>query len=215
MGYKIRIKLLSDTIFGSGESVPGVVDAEVLHDQHGFPYMKGKTLKGRLREESDMLVRCLPESSELSSVLDVIYGQGGDDSKHHMIFSDLELDRNLRNVIEGLIRDKTNDLDETDVLQAVSSIYTATSIDYETGKAKDGSLRKSRVIKRGLVFYAGLSADWELTEKEEAFLGASIAALKHLGVAVTRGRGNVECSLLKDDKDITEECVNKLLEEGA
>lgn len=215
MGYKIRVKLLSDTIFGSGESVPGVVDAEVLHDQNGFPYMKGKTLKGRLREESDMLVRCLPESSELSSVLNAIYGSGEESFKSHMAFSNLELDWNLRAVIKGLIEDKNIDVDETDVLQAVTSIYTATSINYETSKAEKGTLRKSRVIKRGLIFYAGLSADWELTEKEEAFLGAGIAALKHLGVAVTRGRGNVECSLLKDGRDITEECVNKLLEEGA
>lgn len=215
MEYKIRVKLLSDTIFGSGESVPGVVDSEVLHDQHGLPYMKGKTLKGRLREESDMLRRCLPKSAEMDAAHNAIYGSGGDDCRVHMTFSDLELDGNLRAVIEGIIADKANDVDEMDVLQAVTSIYTATSIDYETGKAEKGTLRKSRVIKSGLVFYAGLSADWELTEKEEAFLGASVAALRYLGVAVTRGRGNVECSLLRDDRDITEECVNKLLEVDA
>ena len=42
---KIKMELLSDTIFGNGMSVPGGEDISVLHDKHGFPYFKGTTLK--------------------------------------------------------------------------------------------------------------------------------------------------------------------------
>ena len=47
--YQIKIELQSETILGSGESVAGYIDLDVLHDEVGLPYFKGKTLKGRLR----------------------------------------------------------------------------------------------------------------------------------------------------------------------
>ena len=48
---KIVMRLLSDTIFGNGESIPGAEDMSVLVDDYGFPYYKGGTLKGIFREE--------------------------------------------------------------------------------------------------------------------------------------------------------------------
>ena len=48
---KIRMQLLSDTIFGNGASIPGEEDISVLRDERGFPYYKGGTLKGIFREE--------------------------------------------------------------------------------------------------------------------------------------------------------------------
>jgi len=44
--YTLKIELLTDAVFGSGNSVPGFVDADVLHDEYGFLYINGKTLKG-------------------------------------------------------------------------------------------------------------------------------------------------------------------------
>lgn len=48
--YSIKIKLLSDTTFGRGDGVAGLVDQEVEHDQYGFPFLRGRTLKGLLSE---------------------------------------------------------------------------------------------------------------------------------------------------------------------
>ena len=42
---KIKMKLLTDTIFGDGMSVPGGEDISVLHDAQGFPYFKGSSFK--------------------------------------------------------------------------------------------------------------------------------------------------------------------------
>lgn len=42
----VRVRLLSDTIFGAGFSVPGGEDIAVCEDSKGYPYLKGSTLKG-------------------------------------------------------------------------------------------------------------------------------------------------------------------------
>ena len=41
---KIRMQLISDVVFGNGESVPGGEDISVLRDKYGFPYYKGGTI---------------------------------------------------------------------------------------------------------------------------------------------------------------------------
>lgn len=43
---RVKIKLLSDAIFGSGKSIPGGEDIGVLHDTYGFPYIGGSSVKG-------------------------------------------------------------------------------------------------------------------------------------------------------------------------
>ena len=46
----VQMRLLSDTILGAGYSIPGGEDLAVCKDQNGYPYLKGSTLKGLLRE---------------------------------------------------------------------------------------------------------------------------------------------------------------------
>ena len=57
--YIIEIELLSEAIFGSGQSVPGLVDTDIVHDEYGFPYMKAKTFKGNLRKSAEEIVELL------------------------------------------------------------------------------------------------------------------------------------------------------------
>ena len=54
---KIKMTLLSDTIFGNGESIPGGEDISVLYDENGFPFFKGGTFKGIFREELSRLLK--------------------------------------------------------------------------------------------------------------------------------------------------------------
>ena len=62
--YRLKIKLLSDTTFGRGDGVAGLIDQEVEHDPYGFPYLRGRTLKGLLSEEFDNLVAVLPNQHQ-------------------------------------------------------------------------------------------------------------------------------------------------------
>ena len=50
MTMEVKMELLSDAIFGSGFSVPGGEDIAVCRDENGYPFLKGSTLKGLLRE---------------------------------------------------------------------------------------------------------------------------------------------------------------------
>jgi CRISPR/Cas system CMR subunit Cmr4 (Cas7 group RAMP superfamily) len=53
----ILIRLISDSAFGRGDGVIGVVDSEVEHDKAtGLPIIKGRTIKGLLVEScADLL----------------------------------------------------------------------------------------------------------------------------------------------------------------
>ena len=61
---KIKMTLLSDTIFGNGISIPGGEDISVLTDEDGFPYYKATSLKGIFREELENLLSWQEKSAE-------------------------------------------------------------------------------------------------------------------------------------------------------
>ena len=69
----IQMKLLTDTVFGNGNSIPGGEDIAVLCDDNGFPYYRGSTFKGIFREE---LLRLLAwkgvDSSESEQIADML-----------------------------------------------------------------------------------------------------------------------------------------------
>lgn len=52
---RVTMELLSDAILGSGFSIPGGEDIAVCRDTNGYPYLKGTTLKGLLRESLENL----------------------------------------------------------------------------------------------------------------------------------------------------------------
>jgi CRISPR/Cas system CMR subunit Cmr4 (Cas7 group RAMP superfamily) len=48
---QLRILLKSDTSFGRGDGIAGLIDSEIEHDSStGFPIIKGRTLKGLMVE---------------------------------------------------------------------------------------------------------------------------------------------------------------------
>lgn len=53
---EVEMELRSDAIFGSGYSVPAGEDIGVCRDAGGYPYLRGSTLKGLLRQSlTDLL----------------------------------------------------------------------------------------------------------------------------------------------------------------
>lgn len=46
----LKIKLLSDTCIGSGESIAGVIDTDINFDKYGIPFIPAKKVKGLLKE---------------------------------------------------------------------------------------------------------------------------------------------------------------------
>lgn len=209
--YTLKIELLSDMIFGSGMATPGSVDLEVLHDSYGIPYMKGKTIKGKLREEVRNITRWINNGVEDAEAVARLFGCADRADMDSLLFSNVTIDENVIKIIRQEVKSKESSINSDDILLAFTGVRSHTSIDYETGKARKGSLRRLQTINKGIIFYCTISSRKELAAKDEALLCAATAGLCHLGVNETRGKGLVRCSLIKNGEDITNDGVNALL----
>lgn len=183
---KIAMKLLSDTIFGNGESIPGAEDIAVLTDSFGFPYYKGGTFKGVFREE---LIRFLELSGssdiEISRKVSDLLGNSGDDenSSNKLVFSDLTISGNVKQIIAGEMG-KERSLEITDLF---TNVRTFTAIG-ENGIVSRGSLRMARCVNKGNVFYGEILCN----QSEEELVKSVLGMIKYIGSMRNRGFGNVE-----------------------
>ena len=59
--YYLQFVLKSDATFGRGDGVAGDVDAEVMHDEWGLPYLGGRAIKGLLVNECADILAALPD----------------------------------------------------------------------------------------------------------------------------------------------------------
>ncbi len=185
MQLYLRMHLKSDAIFGNGMSLPGGEDICVQTDEHGFPYLKGNTLKGIFREELINLLNWEGKNeSEIGKILDRLMGESDShriSDQEKLTFSDMELSGRLR---EEILEEK----DITD--QEIQSMftYTRTFTSLEDGLAKEGSLRVARCIRKGLHFYGTCTCreeDRELTEEV-------LRLIKWVGSMRSRGFGKVK-----------------------
>ena len=80
---KIRMQLISDVVFGNGESIPGGEDISILSDEHGFPYYKGGTFKGIFREElRNYLTWTMTEADKIDAQMKRLLGADSDDKQN-------------------------------------------------------------------------------------------------------------------------------------
>ncbi len=212
--YKIEIELLTEAIFGSGHSVPGSVDLEIVYDEYGFPFMKAKTFKGNLREIMKKTIHLLGYK-EYKHVLKSLLGEknNGVNTWKNLRFSDCRLTENIRNILKYAV--KAEEIEPSEIKEALTEIRSFTSIE-DDGSYKKGTLRHFRVIKKGLMFVVDMECERELSDEELAVLAVSLRSLRHIGTMRTRGKGEVNCSLLLLDKgvyrDITDYYIDKLME---
>lgn len=216
--YSIRIKLLSDTTFGRGDGVAGFIDAEVEHDRNGFPYLRGRTLKGLLSEECDNLILLLPQAQR-QQWIDVryqLFGQAGStqETMAQMHVGDACLPVGLRNAIAQQ-QENDNFPTPTDILNSLTGIRQQTATNAETGAPDPHSLRNARVIVRDRPeaspsYIAPLYFDIDPTLEMLGLLGAGALALRRIGSDRNRGRGHVQCSLYEGEKEISRQHLDLL-----
>jgi hypothetical protein len=213
--YQLKIKLLSDTTFGRGDGVAGLIDQEVEHDPYGFPYLRGRTLKGLLSEECDNLIAVLPDNvrQHWEKIACGLFGNPGSTigTMASVHVGDACLPNDLRQAVTYQIQDGT--LSKTEILDSLTTLRRQTAIEPD-GTPDKGSLRSFRVVLRQLDFTADLNfeaerieVDGNLIEMDEmlSLLAVGTLALRHLGSGRNRGRGHVHCKLCDaQGQEITE-----------
>ena len=209
--YRINLTLLSDATFGRGDGVAGLVDTEVEHDEYGLPYLRGRTLKGLLREECANILFALDQhapghAEHWQDAAQTLFGQPGsslDDGAGAHI-GDARLPGDLTTAIVSEIDSRQASFKPTDVLDSLTAIRRQTAMD-PTGKPERGSLRAMRVILRDTPFQAELSFRQPPDATTLALLAACARALRRAGTGRNRGRGRI-CARLCDAQgnDITD-----------
>lgn len=165
---QIRLELLSDTIFGSGHSIPGGEDIAVCQDENGYPYLKGTTFKGLLRESMQNL---LEWSGGSMDTLEELLGKKewtGTAGGRRLHLTPL--------ILEG----------KPDESETCYDHRTFTSLENEV--VKTGTLRSAVCVCRGLTFTGRIFCE----EQDVPLVRESVLGIKWLGTMRNRGFGHVK-----------------------
>lgn len=199
----MKIELLSDLCVSDGGVYNSTLDTDICHDEYGFPFIPGKRIKGCLRECAQELRDWgmqFPVPKDLSAkdasedVIDIMFGKrirGGKGSERLRIGNAYlehynELKKMAVSVPENVIFHPQNILDH------FSYMRTQTGINYETGASDPTTLRTIRVANKGLVFIAEI----EFQDEYSNVIEDCCSTLTNMGIARTRGLGEVQVSLL-------------------
>lgn len=217
--FTLQLVLKSDATFGRGDGVAGLVDAEVQHDEYGFPYIGGRTLKGLLVEECANLIFALSQMGKDEAWLhnwicaaDRLFGIAGSsvDGFARLRVGPAQLSAPLRAVATQEFVGKTPEEMRTVMLPALTAVRRQTAVDPATGAPKQETLRTVRVILRETIFQASLRIDPPAHEDENTdeatitalysrmigLLAATVLALRRGGMDRNRGRGELTAQLL-------------------
>ncbi len=191
---RLQILLRSDSAFGRGDGVAGLVDSEVEHDARtGIPYIKGRTVKGLLVESCADLLYALKNNtafSDLESAAQKLFGVPGStlDDMGCLHVGSAQLPDDLRQYLAKKYQPQQ-------VLRALMTIRHQTAVDTTNGAPKDGSLRATRVVLRETMFYSQLHATDNLEPVDYQLLAACATGIKRGGQNRTRGLGWLKVEL--------------------
>lgn len=203
--YILKIKLESDAAFGRGDGVAGLVDAEVQHDENGFPFLSGRTIKGLLVQEcADILASLSAGGSDWEKAARRLFGRPGSslDDNAVMVTGNALLPGDLRQAIISDIEEKR--IRPEEVLALFTAARSQTAMD-ESGVPRNNSLRRIRVILRGTPFESELFFTEEPSVSDLALLAACVKAFRHAGTGITRGLGRLKADLLDQKRQTVTE----------
>jgi hypothetical protein len=193
MRYYLTLHLHSDTTFGRGEGVAGLVDVEIEHDAYGCPYIGGRSIKGLLVEEWANLRFALGETDDWDDIATVLFGKIGatGDGDAQMRIGAATLPPDLCAAI------RKDALPPHQIIGSITTVRRQTAINTETGAPEEGSLRTMRVLLRETSLIATLDFDQTLKDKERTLglLSACVLAVRRGGTGRNRGRGRLSMLL--------------------
>lgn len=201
----LQLTLRSAATVGRGDGVAGLVDREVEHDQYGFPFLRGRTLKGLLREAAEEVVFALEPEYELNpaqrnsrdwpwhEAQNKLFGVGSSNlaGQGKLSVGDARLPASLRALLMAEL--EAEKLEANDVLEALTGIRRQTAMN-PYGAPDDETLRAMRVVLRSVSFEAELSFAKDLSAAEWTLLAAATLGLRAAGTGRNRGRGWVQAT---------------------
>ncbi|MDO5423023.1 MAG: RAMP superfamily CRISPR-associated protein [Eubacteriales bacterium] len=204
--YLLKIELKSDMCVSDGGVYNSSLDTDICHDEYGFPYIPAKRIKGCLRE-------CAEELREwgMELPLEEMFGKTDRYGSTAAIRIGNARLQNYEKNLEYVRNASGNPVfHPQNVLNHFSYVRFQTSLDSETGSADPTSLRSMRVAKKGLVFEAQI----EMDEKYQKEMEICCNAFTSIGIARTRGLGEISTSLIQQPKE-KEECRHAAYVPGA
>ncbi|HEU5382390.1 MAG TPA: RAMP superfamily CRISPR-associated protein [Ktedonobacteraceae bacterium] len=201
---QLRLHLESDTTFGRGEGLAGLVDEEIEYDvATGLPFVRGRMLKGLLVEECANLLFALqkagsPALSRLQEAAEWLFGSPGGALQGiaHLHIGPALLPQQLRKAVCVEIEQKR--LKPADVLKSLTAIRRQTALDEQRAAPEEGSLRSMRVLLRQTSLRAWLDFAPDPEEDDLALLAACTLSVRRAGIGRNRGRGRVRLHLLNE-----------------
>lgn len=188
---QIRIELLSDMCVSDGGVYNSAIDTDICYDRMGFPYIPAKRIKGCLRE-------CALELKDWGKEIDIddLFGKGGvKDNAAKIRIDDAYID-GYKEYVEEITSSSSRIYHPQNVLDVYSYIRTQTAIDEKTGIAKQGSLRTTRVVNKGEVFYANVSIDARYYDT----FAMICKCFRNIGINRTRGLGEIKVTLIEKEE---------------
>lgn len=194
----LTLTLQSDAAFGRGDGVAGLINAEVQHDDNGFPYMGGKTLKGLLGAACGEIIFAMKQNNTLGNWEEAaqrLFGGPGSgrDEAATLHVGDAQLPDDLRTVVADEVRH--GKVTREEVLDSLTALRRQTAMNAATGAPQQESLRTIRVILREMTFTARLDFFSDPKAGDLPLLAACVRGLKRAGSNRNRGLGRLEVAL--------------------
>ena len=208
--WNLHIELRSDFCTATGESAPGMINTKTALE-YGVPYIPAKRIKGCLLEAG----REMADNGLIAAdMLPRLFGRAGMGQGEGVRFRDghisavpgylFDQTQEERIPIEDYERFQKNLRDSQNIEPSLPErIFTRnrtrTALEEETGTAKKHSLRTMQVVPHGVVFSSLIEG--KLEEEEEEALRLCVKGLRHMGMGITRGLGEIRCTLQKAGRD--------------
>lgn len=211
---RIRVELLTAALPGGGVGRGATLDRDVVADELGLPRIPARRMKGLLLEAAREIAESLLEDQPWSDtkiqdwiVLDELFGRPGQGPMSVGVFLDdlaLEDVDDLRHWLTWASKAHAPIVTRESVLRSFTEERSQTRIDPVTGAPLTETLRRSRLLRRGLklagtVVTPGLAAAVDLAEAlaqpPVRTLALACAGVKRLGLGRNRGIGQVNAWL--------------------
>ena len=188
MDIHYNIEFFSNWHCGSGLAAGADVDALVVKDANGLPYVPGRTLKGLLREAAEELN--VYEHDKYKTLIDEIFGVSGDNSQKE------EKNTQIGKAFFGNAMLEKNDAEQIRKRNLMAYLYqtfSSTAINENTGIAKDHSLRRIETVVPCTLVGSILN----VPDGGETLLQEAMQMVKRMGTGRNRGYGRCTISPIK------------------